>query len=62
MNKTELGSFDFAFELKDFENRDEFCDIGAFELMFQAKELITKPGVYAFKIIVTEIFLENANG
>ena len=57
MIKKELGSFNFAFDMKNFEIKDKFFDIGMFELGFQARDLIRKPGKYAMKLIVTELLI-----
>jgi hypothetical protein len=35
MIEHELGSFNFSFDMKDKTMRDEFFDIGMFELGFQ---------------------------
>ena len=37
MIEKELGSFNFAFDIKNFQMKDEFFDIGMFELGFQAR-------------------------
>lgn len=47
MKETELGSFNFAFDMKDKTMKDEFFEVGMFELAFQARDLIKKPGIYA---------------
>lgn len=57
MIEQELGSFNFAFDMKNFDMKDEFFDVGMFELGFQARDLITKPGKYAMKLIVTELLI-----
>lgn len=55
MIEKELGSFHFAFDMKNFHMKDEFFDIGMFELGFQARDLIANPGKYAMKLIVTQL-------
>lgn len=57
MIEKELGSFNFSFDMKNFEMKDEFFDVGMFELAFQGRDLITKPGKYAMKLIVTELVI-----
>ena len=46
MIEQELGSFNFAFDMKNFYMKDEFFDVSMFELGFQARNLITKPDKY----------------
>ena len=60
MIEQELGSFNFAFDMKDKTMKDEFFDVGMFELAFQARDLINKPGKYAMKLIVTELIINEA--
>ncbi len=59
MTEKELGSFNVCFEMKNFEMKDELIKTGMEELGFRAGNLITKSGIYALKIIVTEIELNH---
>lgn len=60
MTERELGSFNFAFDMKDVEHRDDFIDIGMTQLGLQARLLVKDEGKYSFKLIISEMLTPEA--
>ena len=54
MIEKELGTFNFAFDMKEIMTLDEFIEIGLKSLGLQASQLIMRPGKYAFKLMITQ--------
>lgn len=55
MNEQELGSWNFAFEINNMDNKEDFMKAGCFECIFLAQDAIVNPGTYAIKLILTKL-------
>lgn len=55
MNEIPLGAFSVGFDLKNISKKEDYVRICFKELEYKSRDLITKPGLYALKVIVCEI-------
>lgn len=60
MIENELGSFNFAFDMKNVEDRDDFIEIGMTQLGLQARLLVKDEGKYSFKLTISEMLTPEA--